>query len=59
MGPPIRFGQALRWFEPPLGPALRLYSTAGAFPYVQDLRRFTGLLTNHEICFNYFWKPCS
>ncbi len=41
MGPPIRFGQALRWFEPPL----RLYSTAGPFPYLQDLRRFTGSIT--------------
>ncbi len=52
MGPPIRFGQALRRFEPPLGPALRLYSTAGTFPYVQDLRRFIDLLTNREMYFN-------
>ena len=48
MGPPIRFGQALRWFEPPLGPALRLYATAGTFPYVQDLRRVTDLSTNRR-----------
>lgn len=44
MGPPVRFGQALCRLEPPLGPALRLNSTAGTFPYVQDLRRFTDFL---------------